>query len=158
MQLPKSTLDALPKSVLGKNQGVEYHHQWADGQGWHSMRVTLLYGHKTFGGGRNTLSISADMHCDGTPDRKGFRPKDIAEQFPELDKYLKWNMFTSCGPNCYPGASLYCAGKSDLRNARILAIWPDASLSDFTAQKLLDRLPALMLDFKSDMESLGFTY
>jgi hypothetical protein len=46
----------------------------------------------------------------------------------------------------------------DLEAARAAAIWPDAALSDFTKEKLEARLPALMQEFKNDMEGLGFKY
>jgi len=46
----------------------------------------------------------------------------------------------------------------DLEAARSCAIWPEADLEDFTEAKLKERLPALMLEFKNDMEKLGFTY
>ena len=46
----------------------------------------------------------------------------------------------------------------DLAAARRAAIWPDAELADFTREKLEARLPALMNEFKRDIESLGFTY
>lgn len=50
----------------------------------------------------------------------------------------------------------------NLEFARSSAIWPDATDEDLTApgleQRLADRLPALMAEFKQAMESLGFTY
>jgi len=42
--------------------------------------------------------------------------------------------------------------------ARNAAVWPEAELSDFTAENLLARLPALLIDFKAKMEALGFVY
>lgn len=50
------------------------------------------------------------------------------------------------------------AKESNLEAARSSAVWPDAQLEDFTEEKLKARLPALMEDFKRDVESLGFTY
>ena len=47
---------------------------------------------------------------------------------------------------------------ADLEAARSSAVWPDAELEDFTEEKLKARLPALMEEFKRDVESLGFTY
>ena len=46
----------------------------------------------------------------------------------------------------------------DLAAARSCAIWPEAELADFTEEKLLARLPALMADFKAAVESLGLVY
>ena len=50
------------------------------------------------------------------------------------------------------------AKDSDLNAARSSAVWPDAELSDFTKENLEARLPALMADFRKDVESLGLTY
>lgn len=46
----------------------------------------------------------------------------------------------------------------DLDAARSTAIWPDATLEDLTEENLKARLPALMQDFKTTIESLGFIY
>lgn len=46
----------------------------------------------------------------------------------------------------------------DLNAARSSAIWPEAELKDFTKENLEARLPALMYEFKKDMEDLGFVY
>ena len=50
------------------------------------------------------------------------------------------------------------AKEPNLEYARSSAVWPDAQLEDFTEEKLKARLPALMEDFRRDVESLGFTY
>ena len=50
----------------------------------------------------------------------------------------------------------------ELDAARSCAVWPDATDEDLTAPgletRLMDRLPALMAEFKTAMEQLGFTY
>ena len=50
------------------------------------------------------------------------------------------------------------AKTASLDFARSSAVWPNAQLEDFTEEKLKARLPALMEDFKRDIESLGFTF
>lgn len=49
-----------------------------------------------------------------------------------------------------------------LDSARASAVWPDATDDDLCSpdlrQKLLDRLPSLMAEFRKDMESLGFVW
>ena len=48
---------------------------------------------------------------------------------------------------------------SNLDYARSSAVWPSATIEQLQdEQTLKDRLPALMAEFKQDMESLGFTY
>lgn len=50
----------------------------------------------------------------------------------------------------------------DLARARCCAIWPDATDEDLTAlgleQRLKERLPALMQEFRAAVESLGLEY
>jgi len=50
----------------------------------------------------------------------------------------------------------------DLNAARSCAVWPEATYAELTEpgleQRLADRLPALMVEFKAAVESLGFTY
>ncbi len=65
---------------------------------------------------------------------------------------LEWQPYGSTGK-----------GKArELDAARRCAVWPDATDEDLTApgleQRLNDRLPALMAEFKAAVESLGFTY
>ena len=49
--------------------------------------------------------------------------------------------------------------ESDLKAARSSAIWEDATLEQLLDEKLLKaRHPALMAEFKKDVESLGFVY
>jgi hypothetical protein len=54
------------------------------------------------------------------------------------------------------------AKERDLAAARSCAVWPEATDEELTApgleERLLARLPALMVEFKKAMESLGFTY
>jgi hypothetical protein len=47
----------------------------------------------------------------------------------------------------------------ELEAARSSAIWPEATLEQLQSKELLEaRLPALMAEFKRDVESLGFIY
>jgi len=49
--------------------------------------------------------------------------------------------------------------EANLEAARNCAVWPDATLEDLRDEdKLKARLPALMEEFKRDVEALGFTY
>ena len=57
-------------------------------------------------------------------------------------------------------ATEYSEGKEpDLEGARRCAVWPDATLEQLTDKDALTkRLPELLKDFKSDVESIGFVY
>lgn len=46
----------------------------------------------------------------------------------------------------------------DLEAARNVAIWPEATLEDFTKEKLEARLPKLVEEFRTDIEKLGFIF
>lgn len=46
----------------------------------------------------------------------------------------------------------------ELEAARNASVWPEASLEDFTEEKLLARLPALIGDFRKDIEACGFVF
>jgi hypothetical protein len=46
----------------------------------------------------------------------------------------------------------------DLKAARACAIWPEASLEDFTEEKLEARLSALLAELRKIVESFGMTY
>lgn len=72
---------------------------------------------------------------------------------------------THCKVEIVKRATQYGEGKErDFDAARSCAIWPEATDEQLSLPKeeltklLLERLPALMQDFKHDMEKLGFTY
>lgn len=72
---------------------------------------------------------------------------------------------THCKVEIVKRATQYGEGKErDFNAARNCAIWPEATDEQLRLPKeeltklLLDRLPALMEDFKRDMEALGFEY
>jgi hypothetical protein len=47
----------------------------------------------------------------------------------------------------------------DLKAARSCAVWPNATLAQLSDKNaLMERLPALMHEFKADMEKAGFVY
>ncbi len=50
------------------------------------------------------------------------------------------------------------AVKPDLDAARNCAVWPEAELEDFTRGKLEARLPAIIAEFKADVEELGMVF
>jgi hypothetical protein len=62
----------------------------------------------------------------------------------------------------YVANTVYHARGRNLVAARSSAIWPDATDEELCAdnleERLRARLPALLAEFKKDMESLGFIY
>jgi hypothetical protein len=56
-------------------------------------------------------------------------------------------------------APTYKCKKADIEAARACAVWPDATLEQLRDKEALEaRLPALMAEFRKDIESLGFTF
>ena len=82
---------------------------------------------------------------------------DEAEEFLQAVKTIKFEVVeTPTG---------YSEGKQrEFNAARAAAIWPEATDEELSLpteelkQKLIDRLPALMADFKKDVEELGFIF
>lgn len=86
-----------------------------------------------------------------------FDSKEEASQFLEALKFHN--------PVFIKTVSMVGEGKErDLNAARMSAVWPEATDDQLTAepevlkQMLVNRLPNLMKEFKSAIESLGFTY
>lgn len=84
---------------------------------------------------------------------------NVREQ-EKLDKFLK-GLNPDLNPRMEKVFLKYSLSKGkplDLQAARNTAVWPEAELEDFTKEKLLARLPSLMLEFQADMLELGFEY
>ena len=81
-----------------------------------------------------------------------FDTKKEAEEFAEAVKTLKIDVLLT------PGS--FGEGKEpEIESARNSAIAPEATLEQLQSKEwLLARLPALMAEFKKDMEELGFIY
>lgn len=86
-----------------------------------------------------------------------FATRDEAEEFLQAFKNIKFEIVeTPTG---------YSEGKQrEFDAARAAAIWPEATDEELSLpaeelkQKLIDRLPGLMADFKKDVEALGFVF
>lgn len=161
------TTPNLPPSILVKKQVKTFGPRPIDGYGANAaMTVTVRYDDQC-GNGHNAFAITAEVR---RPRRSrieagGCMHAEIARLFPELAPYIKWHLVSSDGPMHYIANTVYMAGEGkprDLNLARQAAVWPDASdaelMSDNLAERLAARLPALMLEFKAAVESLGFVY
>lgn len=126
--------------------------------------------------GHNSFSITGEV-VDGSRRRQAFGciHEEIAEHFPELRHLIKWHLCSTDGPLHYIANTVFHAGdrdhwgrpkqkERDLDAARRSAIWPDATDDQLCSSKemltaLLEaRLPALLEEFRRDVEAFGFTY
>lgn len=134
------------------------------------------------GNGHNTFAIVVEWWEQAKNNRWvwcGSGCGDSAENFdrvfPELVPLAKWHLMSSDGPMYYIANTVYhasdrdCwghkAGKArDLAAARTSAIWPEATdeqlcLPEEQLTELLNaRLPALMAEFRKDIEAFGFVF
>jgi hypothetical protein len=115
------------------------------------------------GNGHNSFSITGhieDLKIRGKDKWEcgGCIHDEIAKHFPEFKHLIKWHLMSSDQPMHYVANSLYHASNRDYNGARSSAIWGDATIEDFTEEKLLARLPKLIEDFKKDIEAIGFIY
>jgi hypothetical protein len=125
--------------------------------------------------GHNTFAIMADLYEEtrrnGEQSVVNSRGKKryltsyrcqhdlVAAHFPELAPLIKWHLTSTDGPMYYVADTVYHAQKGRLDYARRSAITPDATLAELGDEEwLLARLPALMVEFRAAVESLGFVY
>ena len=114
----------------------------------------------------NTLYHAGDLDHWGK--KKGepynFTKKIKIDNSPnEANNFV--NAMTNCKIEVVEEATSWGEGKErDFEAARNSAVWPEATDEQLSLPKedlkklLLERLPALMQNFKSEMEKLGFTY
>ena len=125
--------------------------------------------------GHNTFSITADLY-EGTHRNGGeyvFNSRGekccltacgcqhdlVTKHFPELAPLIKWHLTSTDGPLHYVADTVYHAEQGKLDYARESAVAPDATLAELSDESwLLARLPALMVEFRAAVESLGFVY
>lgn len=83
----------------------------------------------------------------------------VKKHFPHYAKYVKWHLISTDGPMYYYENTLHHVKQGNLEYAKSSAVWPDAKkLSDITEESLKKRFRGLMVQFKCDMEDLGFDY
>ena len=165
-------------SVLTKKQDKTFRTEYTDENGQPCVLVAKVQYDDKCNNGHNTFTITGELYDrsyrirgDSLVDQLknssgktlwlgscGCLHDEITERFPELAPNIKWHRVSTDGPMHYIANSMYHAKEPNLEYARSSAVWPDAQLEDFTEEKLKARLPALMEDFRRDVESLGFTY
>lgn len=100
------------------------------------------------------FAVTGTMVIDGQHSASGCIHDDIAKHIPELAPFIKWHLCSVVQPMYYVKNSLYHASKGNVEAACASAIWPEATLKDFTEISLLARLPLLMAHFRLDMRHL----
>lgn len=102
---------------------------------------------------------------------------EIAKYTPQYAKYIKWHNTKADGPTYYIENTRFFVEQylnfdyldhhynnfktkeEYLEAARDSAVWSDATIEELGSElALYNRLPALMQEFKTDMEELGFTW
>lgn len=169
-----TTMQGVPgysPSELIKYQTSGYTTEWKEGKKRYTMIVTVRHDDRC-GNGHNTFSVTADIHENGREYSCGTMPDEVARRFPDLAPYLKWHLTSTDGPMHYVDNTFYWLGygkysEENLEHARKCAVWPELPES-FLASKsgnedevkaaLLERLPGLMAEFRTAVESLGFVY
>lgn len=156
--------ESIMQSQLTKHQEKKYTKAINNGQdGQETMQVTIRHDDRC-GNGHNSFSITASIcagfaYTENKAHSFGCLHNEIAKHFPELEQYIKWHLCSTDGPMHYIANTTYHAQNGNLEYARSTAVWPEATLEDLKNVQLLEmRLPALLDEFRSAVESLGFTY
>lgn len=154
----------MTTSVLTKRQ-VSNFTQFFDSSGEYFLKLTFRFDDDC-GNGHNSFSITAELEL---PDYSSYgciidgdKVHQIIKETLPLQKFehlLKWHLCSTDQPLHYVANTVYWAKQGELENARSSAIWEDATLEQLSDKKaLLARLPALLEEFQSVIEGLGFTY
>ena len=143
-----------------------------------TFRITANVRHDDeCGNGHNSFSVTGDIERKQgrrwVEESGGCIHDEIARHFPEIAHLIKWHLCSTDGPLHYVANTVYLAGDRDhygrkegkerqLDAARGSAVWPDATDEELTApnlkERLEERLPALLADFRADVEAFGFEW
>lgn len=171
-----TTEQLLPTSILIQSQSRTFRKEFRNG----NVLVAKVRYDDDCKNGHNTFAITGELYDQGrangepsTLNSKGVKRwmgscgclhDEIAAAFPELAPLIKWHLVSSDSPMHYVANTIYHASNRKFNYARSSAIWPEATDEQLCASPeelkaaLLERLPALMAEFKAAVESLGFTY
>lgn len=167
----KTTAMNLPSSVLQPQPTVKSRVGFMEKSGVSYRVEAFIRYDDVCRNGHNTFRITGKTFRGDsyTPESSGRIDEEIGIAIPELKPFLRWQLVSSKGPMHYIANSLYWAGKTkwpeyNLKYFRKTAVWPEATEEimnlpkDELKKRLEERLPALMEEFKKDVESLGFVY
>jgi hypothetical protein len=102
------------KSILAKKQMRAFTKSYNNRGDNCTIIATFRYDDEC-NNGHNTFTITGEIRRNGREDYRGCIHEDIAKQFPELKKYLKWHLVSSDYPLYYISNTLYFAGNKDHR-------------------------------------------
>ena len=156
-QAEKQTLRAtLPQSILSTTSQKKQYEKSIE-KGTLTMIVNIRWD-DTCANNHNSFGITADIY-EGRSWRSGGCQHDaIIEYFPEFKHLINWHYFNSDGYE-YVENIIYHAKNGDIEAAKRCANWDDATMEQLLDKDvLMARLPSLMEQLKSDIESLGFIY
>lgn len=115
--------------------------------------------------GHNSFAITGEFYENqreinlNDPAMCGCCHDELARVFPAIKHLIKWHLVSSESPMYYIANTTYHASQGALDYARSTAIWPDATLEQLLDKDALRaRLPALMSEFRKDIEDFGFTF
>lgn len=158
-------------SVLTKKQVRVYGPKPIKGWGKGALIKAKVRFDDQCGNGHNSFSITGEIYKPGADDiiAGGCLHEQIAKHFPELKPFLKWHLTSTDGPMHYLANTIFWAEGYNTENARSSAVWPEATDDDLLGmgedwdpdllcKRLTDRLPSLLEEFRSAVESLGFTW
>lgn len=126
---------------------------------WQNFKIVKI-SHKN-GKNKNEYQYSPKYSFNGMDTGEWY--KAPFDNLQEANNFV--TAMTTCKVEIVQEATAWGEGKErDFEAARNSAVWPEATDEQLSLPKedlkklLLARLPALMQNFKSDMEELGFTY
>ena len=113
--------------------------------------------------GHRTFAITGtETDRKGRFEAGGAIHDEIVKAAPELAPYIKWHLCGENQPLHYVANTEYWVKQGNLEFARNSAVWHDATDEDLRIDGLKDRLmarlPDLMAEFRSAMESLNFSW
>jgi len=132
----------------------EIHSEYRDFPGHGAGKVVIRYDDRCRNG-FNTFSITVDSWARNAGAFGGCFHDAIRETFPEYAELIKWHLVSTDGPLHYIANTVYHAKQGELDLARDSAVAPDATIEQLSDKQWLeDRLPALLAEFKADIEKL----
>lgn len=110
--------------------------------------------------GENSFSITAEIKNKyGRILSCGCLHNEIKKYAPEFKHLIKWHLVSSRSPMYYLENSRYWVKENNLKNARISAVWENATSEQImNNESMHEHLKEIMPLFKADIEAIGFEW